>query len=76
MLRNIKLCLLFTTFLFLNNCAGTFQSKTEYSLKENLSHQIELQISTPELETALVGIMVQSVETGEIQQIEIGRAHV
>jgi D-alanyl-D-alanine carboxypeptidase (penicillin-binding protein 4) len=61
-----KLSLLIITLLFLNNCAGTYQQRPILSPEEKLARQIDLQIATPELETALVGIMVQSAKTGEI----------
>jgi len=57
---------LLLTILFLNNCAGTYQPKTIFFSEEKLARQIDLQISTPELQTALIGIMVQSLESGEI----------
>ncbi len=61
-----KLSLLLIILLFLNNCAGTHQQRPILSPEEHLARQIDLQVATPELETALVGIMVQSVQTGEI----------
>jgi len=61
-----KLPLLLIILLFLSNCAGTYQQRPIRSPEENLAHQIDRQIAAPELETALVGIMVQSVQTGEI----------
>ena len=61
-----KLSLLLIVNLFLHNCVGTYHFRPILSPEEELAHQIDLQIATPELETALVGIMVQSVDTGEI----------
>ena len=61
-----KIPLLLIAALFLNNCAGTYQQRPILSPEENLARQIDRQIATPELETALVGIMVQSAKTGEI----------
>ena len=52
-------------FIF-TGCAGTYQPTYQPSAFEQLAKQIDQQISIPELETALVGIMVQSAETGEI----------
>ncbi|MBC8182427.1 D-alanyl-D-alanine carboxypeptidase/D-alanyl-D-alanine-endopeptidase [candidate division KSB1 bacterium] len=52
-------------FMF-TGCAGTYQSSFKPSANEQLAKQIDQQISIPELETALVGIMVKSAETGEI----------
>ena len=48
------------------NCAGTYQPSKTINPYEELSRQIDLQISIPELQTALTGIMVQSAKTGEI----------
>ena len=56
----------FTFVLFLNNCAGIYQQRPILAPDEKLAHQIDQQIAAPELETALIGIMVQSVQTGEI----------
>ena len=61
-----KLPLLISTALLLSNCAGTYQHRLTLPPEEKLARQIDQQIATPELETALVGIMVQSVKTGEI----------
>lgn len=61
-----KLPLLLIAALLLSNCAGTYQQRPILSPEENLARQIDLQITTPELETALVGITVQSAKTGEI----------
>lgn len=64
--RISKLPLLLIAALLLNNCAGIYQPRSLPSSEENLARQIDLQIAAPELETALVGIMVQSAQTGEI----------
>ena len=61
-----KLPLFVIAGLFLNHCAGTYQPKSIVSPEEMLSHQIDRHISIPELQTALVGVMVQSAKTGEI----------
>ena len=61
-----KLALFVIAVLFLNNCAGTFHPKPMVTPEELLVRQIDLQIADPELQTALVGVMVQSAETGEI----------
>jgi len=58
--------LFLSLILIISGCAPTYLSQKNYSPVEKLSYQIEKQIDEPELETALLGIMVQSVETGEI----------
>ncbi|MCU0642863.1 MAG: D-alanyl-D-alanine carboxypeptidase/D-alanyl-D-alanine-endopeptidase [bacterium] len=61
-----KLSFLSIAILIINNCAGTYQRPLIISPEEQLARQIDLQIAEPELQTALVGVMVQSAETGEI----------
>jgi len=61
-----KLILLSIILIIFLGCAGTYQPKYTLSPVERLAEQIDLQIAIPELNTALVGIMVQSAETGEI----------
>jgi D-alanyl-D-alanine carboxypeptidase/D-alanyl-D-alanine-endopeptidase (penicillin-binding protein 4) len=61
-----KLPLLLIAALLVSNCAGTYQQRSTMFPEKNLARQIDRQIAYPELETALVGIMVQSVKTGEI----------
>lgn len=61
-----KLALLVVAALFLTNCAGIYQKRSLFTPEENLARQIDMQIAEPELQTALVGVMVQSAETGEI----------
>ena len=62
----LKIMLLLISLLLLNNCAGVYQPKTVFSPEQKLARQIDMQLSSPALETALSGIMVQSAETGEI----------
>jgi len=61
-----KLSLLTILIFIFTGCAGTYQPTYQPSAIEQLTKQIDQQISIPELQTALVGIMVQSAETGEI----------
>jgi len=61
-----KLFWLLTALVLLGSCAGTYQPGYYFSPIQNLAQQIDRQIASPELETALVGIMVQSAATGEI----------
>lgn len=66
-MRQITKLPLLPIFLFMfMGCAGTYQSKYKTPAFKQLAEQLERQISIPELQTALVGIMVQSVKTGEI----------
>lgn len=66
MRRNIKLLAYSTLSIFFISCAGTYQPHPVKLHEQQLADQLQRQISVPELETALVGIMVQSAETGEI----------
>ena len=66
MQRINKLIPLPILLLLITGCATTYQPKFKLTASEQLASQIERQISIPELETALVGIMVQSAETGKI----------
>jgi len=52
--------------LVVSGCAPHLSNQCTLNPYERLAHQIDLQINEPALETALVGIMVQSVKTGEI----------
>ena len=61
-----KLPLLPILLLLITGCAATYQPIYKPSANEQLAKQINQQISIPELNAALVGIMVQSAETGEI----------
>jgi len=61
-----KLPLFVIAVLIINNCVGTYQQRPILAPEEKLARQIDLQIAEPELQTALVGVMVQSAETGEI----------
>ena len=60
---------IFTLLLIVINilgCSSHHLKNSYYDPVEKLKDQLYLQISEPELETAFIGIMVQSVETGEI----------
>ncbi len=61
-----KLPLLPILLIMLTGCAGTYQPTIKPPATDQLAKQINQQISIPELQSALVGIMVQSAETGEI----------
>ncbi|MEE4311802.1 MAG: D-alanyl-D-alanine carboxypeptidase/D-alanyl-D-alanine-endopeptidase [candidate division KSB1 bacterium] len=47
-------------------CSPNHVKHLPRSHQERLTHQIETQINEPELQSAILGIMVQSLETGEI----------
>lgn len=57
---------LLIAILLITNCAGTFHQRMIRTPEAQLARQIELQIADPELQNALVGVMVQSAKTGEI----------
>ena len=59
--------LLVPALLLMTNCASYMPNRTHgFTAVEQLAYQIEIQMAEPELETAFIGLMVQSVETGEI----------
>jgi len=62
----VKIFFLFSLLIIIVGCAATYQPIYSPTASEQLAKQIQQQISIPELETALVGILVQSVKTGEI----------
>ena len=62
-IKIISICLLLT---LIAGCAPSYIKKNHFTPVEQLSHQIDMQIATPELETAFIGILVQSIDTGEI----------
>ncbi len=61
--KRIGFCIL---LLLITGCAGTYQPHHVKTAEEQLALQLDRHISIPELETALVGVMVQSAKTGEI----------
>lgn len=66
MKQNVKSISLILILFLILSCARTYHQQTVFSPSENLANQLQQQISIPELETAIVGIKVQSAETGEI----------
>ncbi|HDQ00241.1 MAG TPA: D-alanyl-D-alanine carboxypeptidase/D-alanyl-D-alanine-endopeptidase [bacterium] len=67
MFPQIRILLTLLLFILLSGCAATYQPRTSIQQPEKeLARQIFQQINIPELKTAVVGIMVQSAETGEI----------
>ncbi len=66
MIRRNPIWLSVLIFFFLSSCAGWYPSRVAISPEQWLAQQIDQQIAVPELQTALVGIMVQSARTGEI----------
>ncbi|OQX87800.1 D-alanyl-D-alanine carboxypeptidase/D-alanyl-D-alanine-endopeptidase [candidate division KSB1 bacterium 4484_87] len=52
--------------IFLTSCASTYRQVPLKSPEEQLAMALEKVINTPELSNAMVGVMVQSLETGEI----------
>lgn len=64
--KSNKFWLLPAILVLLTSCAGWYQPKTMLSPEQRLSQQIDQQIAIPELQTAVVGIIVQSASSGEI----------
>ncbi len=50
----------------MSGCAGLYKQRTDAIPERRLAWQIDQQIETPELQTAMVGIMVQAASTGEV----------
>ena len=66
MLRSVKAIFLLLSVTFIMGCAGKYQQQLPFSPEQKLAYQINRQIAIPELQNAVIGIMVQSAETGEI----------
>ena len=62
-LKSISILAVLITFY---GCSPKHVKHLPLSHQERLAHQIEAQINEPELQSATLGIMVQSLETGEI----------
>lgn len=66
MLRRIRTFLILFASFLLMSCAATLKQAAKPKMNERLADAIDKIIDIPELSNAMVGIMVQSLETGEI----------
>ncbi|MBD3290826.1 D-alanyl-D-alanine carboxypeptidase/D-alanyl-D-alanine-endopeptidase [candidate division KSB1 bacterium] len=62
----LKLLLILSILMLAFGCAPKAVKRQTISPVEKLAHQIEMQINEPDFESAIIGIAVQSLKTGEI----------
>ncbi len=66
MMMTNKISLLLVLILTITACAPSLLRESSVRPVENLTQQIEAQLDDPDLKAATLGIMVQSLKTGEI----------